>query len=260
MKITESQDYNLLELHRKKGAKNITQFCNFINQLDVDELVGAYARLRLNAPRRKEYFVGHKGMPVSKQKPKSKPKPSEEHLAMALWNDFDEQGKVNHAEISSLRLLDYQFPLQSRRGDKGVGEVDLFAVMDDIYPCVIELKMDSDTSRGDSPLQALLQALAYCAIVEANMGDISSEAEGEFEAQQPRLMVMAPESYWEGYIREPRAGNWQPALQELARKITDRIGLQIYFVALHNCEFSMGHSQLKPRLSGPCSLQSALSG
>ncbi len=52
MNNTESPDYNLLELHKQKEAKNTTQLCNFIGQLDSDKLVATYARLRSNAPRR----------------------------------------------------------------------------------------------------------------------------------------------------------------------------------------------------------------
>ncbi len=57
------------------------------------------------------FVDNHNGMPGGG--PGVKSNRHEEHLAMALWNDFDEQGKVNHAEISTLQLLDYQFPLQS---------------------------------------------------------------------------------------------------------------------------------------------------
>lgn len=262
--FSEVQNYDLLNMHKQiSGINNISEFCGCMSRLDENKLTDAYAKLRSSAPRRhkhsKKYFVeSHNGCPNGKTNSNR----SEEHLAMALWNDFEQLGTVKHTEISNLRLLDYQVPLKARNTDSAVGKADLFAVIDDIYPCVIELKIDTDKTRGDTPLRAFLEAMAYCAIVEANIEDISREAKDKFDlnfqARQPRLMVMAPESYWKKYTQHKKSGTWLPALQKLSDTMTKRIGLQSHFVSLHNVQFSKGCRNLKPKLSGRCYLRSAL--
>ena len=59
--------------------------------------------------------------------------------------------------------------------------------MDGRLPCVIELKVAGESARGDTPLRALLEGLAYCAIVEANAADIASEV-----AEQHALSASRP--------------------------------------------------------------------
>ena len=89
-------------------------------------------------------------------------------------------------------------PLKARQGDRGVGKVDLFAAVDGRLPCVVELKVAGESARGDTPLRALLEGLAYCAIVEANAADIASEFAEQHvvSASRPTLVVMAPDNYW----------------------------------------------------------------
>jgi hypothetical protein len=63
---------------------------------------------------------------------------------------------------------------KERLGDKGIGKVDMFGVIDKTLPCVIELKVQTThDSVSDTPLRAALEALAYCAVIEANSSDIS---------------------------------------------------------------------------------------
>ena len=83
-------------------------------------------------------------------------------------------------------------PLKARQGDRGVGKVDLFAVVDGRLPCVGELKVAGETNYGE-PLWALLEGLTYCAIVEANARDIASEVTDQYalSASRPTLVVMA---------------------------------------------------------------------
>ncbi len=256
-------EYDLLTLHKNfSGMNNVSKFCDRMRRLDSDKLTIAYETLRKTAPRRhhrgKKYFVGHDGAGGGERESNR----GEEHLAMALWNDFATMATVTHAAMSRLRLLDYQFPLKARRDDAGIGKVDLFAAIDDEFACVIELKVDGDASRGDTPLYAWIEALGYCAMVDANIKDIAAEAKSKFDLHlataPPRLMVMAPESYWDGYRRHPKAGDWQPALQKLADDIAARIGVQSYFVSLRNAKFSMGGAGVKPRLCGECVVEEAL--
>ncbi|CAJ2377062.1 MAG: conserved hypothetical protein [Arenicellales bacterium IbO2] len=237
-------DYDLRELHRRvREANNITQFCEFMRQLDMEKLSDAYEEQKARAPRRKEYFVGHTGKPTTRN---AKSNRREEHLAMALCNDFEKKGGIEHEKISKLEFLDYQLPLTARGGGVDFGEVDLFGVIDDAHPCVVELKIGNET-----PLRALLEALAYCAIVEANIEDIAKESRVKFRAEQPRLLILAPNPYWQKFIEKSAAGKWQPEFVRFLQSIRKHIGVRVHLAALPDdilSMFSMGDKNTEPRL------------
>lgn len=257
----EPRSCDLLAFRDEQGVNNVSQFCDCIGRLDLGRLTEAYERCRAGAPDRhfcgKKYFGDRSGFPSGDKKSNR----NEEHLAMALFNDFAALGAVDYAGLSALRLLDYQFPLKSKRADRRIGKVDLFAVIDDAHPCVIELKVASGNGKPGTPLFAFLEALAYCAVVEANMNAIAEEAQSKhqvsFTAHKPRLMVLAPMSYWEKYIQHKKAGDWRPRLQELADAIVERVGVRSHFAALRGAGFSMGSRDVKPRLDGKWCLESA---
>ena len=153
-----------------------------------------------------------------------------------------------------LEIIDYQMPLQASRGDQGVGKVDLFAVLDGTLPCVIELKK----TRRDTPLRALLEGLAYCAIVEANAPDIRSEVAEQYglSASRPTLVVMAPDDYWTWYLDHPRAGRWLSPVRDLVSGLRGALGLEACLVALLDADVEMGLNGRPPRLIGSCRMVS----
>ncbi len=250
---------NLLEIYKHRSINQVSGFCKVTNQVNPNDLVTAYHRVRDSAPSRharsKEYFVGHSGVTSSGGYSNRR----EEHLAVALWNATQEGASMDMPGGENLRFLDYQLPLKAARGDKGVGKVDLFGVIDGVQTCVIELKIHPiNTGLGDTPLRAFLEALAYCAIVEANANDIASEVFTNFGTEltesRPALVVMAPEEYWSGYINHQKTGDWWPELQHLADRLAGSLGLTSHFIALHNSGFKMGLSGEKPQLTEDCSL------
>jgi hypothetical protein len=250
-----SEPVDLLELYKRPVANQLSGFCEYAGQLDADDLVAGYRRLVDAAPRRhslgKKYFVGHSGEPCTGARSNRR----EEHLAMALWNWSDENGPLPIAGAGELTLLDYQFPLKARQGDAGVGKVDLFGLINGQRPCVVELKIHPHgKGKSDTPLRAFLEALAYCAIVEANVTDIAVEAAEspgiDIQPVRPVLMVLAPGEHWEGYLDHPAAGDWRPALYHLAQQLRDAMSLQSYFVALDDARFEMGLNGQKPRMTG----------
>ena len=182
----------------------------------------------------------------------------QDHLAVALCNAS--RGGVAFAlpDRRPLAIIDYQMPLKARQGDLGVGKVDLFAVVDGRLPCVIELKAARETTRGDTPLRALLEGLAYCAIVEANAADIASEVAEQhaLSASRPALVVMAPDNYWAGYLDHPAAGRWLHAVRDLVSGLRDTLGLEAYLLALLDARFEMGLSGQPARLIGRCRMVS----
>ncbi len=203
---------SLLKIYNDPDVRNLSTFADVLGQLDPGKLVAAYARARDSAPRRrdrnKSYFVDHAG-PTTRA---DNSKPREEHLALALWRASQTGAPMVLPGHKTLEILDYQTPLKARQCDKGVGKVDLFGLIDGCRSTVIELKVRPTTSGyGDTPLRAYLEALAYCAIVEANASEIASEASTRFnksiDDQPPGLVVMAPQDYWAGYVEHPKSGH-----------------------------------------------------
>jgi hypothetical protein len=259
MLTPDSNTLRLLELYKERQANQVSGFCDFARQLTLDELIESYQQLKNTAPRRHarnlKYFVGHNGVTSSGTHSNRR----EEHLAVALWNQCQASGPLQLARMGELSLLDYQFPLKARQGDKGIGKVDLFGVAGNSEPCVIELKIHSaNQGMADTPLRAFLEALAYCAIVEANLTDIAQEAFDkfgyEFTQSRPTLVVMATEKYWSAYMNHQRTGDWWPVLRRLANSLEKSFGLESYFIALRDADFSMGLGGQKPKLLRDCSL------
>ena len=253
-----NQPHDLLKLYTNPETNSISKFCDVMGRLDPKDLTDAYHRLRESAPHRherdKSYFVGHSGITSSGKASNRR----EEHLAVALFNASQEGVPLKLPDGSSLKFLDYQLPLKARQGDKGIGKVDLFGVINGTQSSVIELKIHpSGTGYGDTPLRAFLEALAYCAIVEANADGIASEALNNFNLKlnvtRPSLIVLAPEEYWSGYINHDKSGDWQLALALLGSQLTESLGLDSHFIALRDSSFSMGLNGEKPQLMGECS-------
>ena len=249
----------LIDLHNDRAVNRIVEFAEVAAALasDVGSLALRYEDLVRVAPRRhdrgKRYLHGHTGItssgPLSNRR--------EEHLAVALYNASSGGEACLLPDQSQLEIIDYQMPLKARRDDRGIGKVDLFAVVDGRLPCVVELKVARESARGDTPLRALLEGLAYCAIIEANAADIASEVEQHpLAPSQPILIVMAPDDYWTGYLNHPKAGRWFSAVRDLATGLRDTLGLEIYLLALLDASFEMGLGGQPPRLIGSCQLVS----
>jgi len=179
----------------------------------------------------------------------------EEHLAIALWAASRSGISLAMPCGRSLDFLDYQTPLKAQRQDAGVGKVDLLGLIDGTRLTVIELKVRGNSgSMGDTPLHAYLEALAYCAIVEANTAEIAGEAKNRFgdsvHVQPPALVIVAPLDYWTGYLEHSKTGNWWPALSGLATAVDQSLNLETHFLGLRDATFRMGTKGQDPQLMG----------
>ena len=250
----------LIDLHNKPAVNHIVAFAEVTSTLasNVGMLAHGYEDLVRIAPRRhdrgKRYLHGRTGVTSSGASSNRR----EEHLAVALYNASRGGAAFVLPDQRPLEIIDYQMPLKARQGDRGVGKVDLFAVVDGRLPCIVELKMAGKMARGDTPLRALLEGLAYCAIVEANAADIAAEVSEQYalSASRPTLVVMAPDDYWAGYLDHPRAGKWLSAVRDLVSGLQDTLGLDAYLLALLDAGFEMGLSGQPARLVGNCRMVS----
>jgi len=252
---------SLIELFTKKPAINhISNFADCAGQLDILKLERSYMDLFKEAPKRaergKDYFVGHNGITSSGDDSNR----SEEHLAVALFNATKNGKDFSLDDSQKLSFLDYQFPLKARQGDKGIGKVDLFCAIGNSIPAVAELKVPGKNGQlGDTPLKALLEGLAYCAIVEANIETIAREAKARFKMNlktgKPDLIVIAPHEYWSNYLKKDAAGDWVTPLSKLAEKIKNRLKITTHFLSLRNWEFEMGLSGKPAELKSNCRIE-----
>ena len=94
-------------------------------------------------------------------------------------------------------VVDYEVPLAARQADDGVGDIDLLGVGPTLgRPWIIELKVGSNT---EPPYSALLQALRYSAMLDANRRQISVEVKTRTRvdlAWPAVLAVAADQEYW----------------------------------------------------------------
>ena len=248
---------SLIELYSHPPVNRVSEFGDFAEQLDVPELIEEYEKLVRVAPHRHErgekYFVAGHDLFLGHWQSTRK----EEHVAGALFNacQYGETFPLPNAQ--ELKIIDYQFPLKARQGDKGIGKVDLFGVLDKTVPTVIELKVSAKKgSKPDTPLRAFLEGLAYCAIVEANMKDIAEEAQAKFDLQlhtaRPDLMVLAPDDYWFYYSKNKSAGHWSVKLKTLVERIFREMNLSVHFLSIKNVQLEWGGHGKPARLKGRC--------
>ena len=216
-----------------------------VAEVNVDTLHDEFVRLKKYAPRRtdsgKSYFSEKRDGRLSRRRAGNRAsKRHEEHLAMALWNLKKSWSRDNG---NLFCLLDYQFPLKAKQTDLHIGKVDLLGVTDQGQLMIIELKVKSkkNNGRGDNPVVALLEGLRYAAIVQANQEAIADEVERRFQFKvtegPPLLQILAPEDWWCGWMKLGKsrrsAGEWESEFEELARGITEQIGIAIECAALN---------------------------
>lgn len=223
---------------RRPELKRVRGLADEIARLSLDSLVEAYRHDCVVAPRRpesgKRYLVEtHDGRPRSGAFTNR----NEEHLALALWNDCA-QGAGLFLQPTGLRLhlVDYQVPLKAAQSDR-VGKLDLLGLLDDGTLCLVELEAPGE--RGDSPLLALLEALSYAAVVEANRNALDAELREKFPeatGDTPVVLLLGPEAWWRAWQRCAPAGEWIPRLARVCDELSRRLGLKIACGALAPCD------------------------
>ncbi|MEX0826157.1 MAG: hypothetical protein WD184_05345 [Acidimicrobiia bacterium] len=226
----------LLDLCSRPEVNRRDGLASAVAGVDVDELAAAYRDTVSLAPRRRApYLVAtHDGAGGASNFK------SEKVLAKAIFN-ADRPLQVGDRHV---QIIDYEVPLRDVRADAGVGEIDLLGVeVQEPRLWIIELKVHPNS---DTPLKALLQALRYSAILEANSDKIASEV---FERRGVRvewpasIAVAADGSYWTRLADTVPAGESLVALRRLSMQVTKRLSIPIHLVDLGNLVAEMGANQ-----------------
>jgi hypothetical protein len=242
----------LIELANDREVRQAKGFRAAAAELSGESISVHYKQELASAPSRHEagrkYLGNHPGRPPRERKNGK----DEEHLASALLRHCQEKGALTlPRQGGSLRLIDYQVPLQSaapdrEKGDadpnKGVGKADLLGMGPDSALAIVKLKfLPPDATRGgtgDTPLRALLEGLACAAIAEANRSAIQSEVSeaggAPFSDDPPMLILLASPRYWQlCRKREAQKGAaWIKEMERLAREVGEELGVQILYLGL----------------------------
>ena len=217
-----------------------------IDQMDALAYAQAYRDLKEQAPKRaydRPYLNprDRDGYPSTTGKTNRR----EEHFAIALW---DAQPVWAMPDGTKFKLLDYQVPLKARRADTGIGKIDIFGLTEHGRAVVVELKsVGHSGGPGDPPPVALLEGLAYAAIVEANLERIAKEVrrtyDREMVPEKPVIVVLGEAGWWSGWRQV------KTALEAKTGEISKAIGIHIVFASLPNTQVDYGDRTKKPRLS-----------
>lgn len=246
----------LVELFRSAEVNSFASSALVASALSEPELLCIFEQQQRTAPYRglhRCYFVGHNGKTTSGRATKRR----EEHLAIALWRACRQSG-FPLPDGTMLFPVEYQLPLKSHRGkaNASLGKTDLFCVESEGEPWITELKVHPVRNEGvDTPLKALLEALAYCAILDADMGNLSRESNDKkrmllrtVSLLRPNLLILAPTEYWDRCELAESHHCWREPLQALNQRIELTFRIKVRFVRMNNCRWEMTASGM-PRLT-----------
>lgn len=252
--------HSLVQLSRSPQVNSFASLALAASALSVDELLLKFEQQRKSAPNRglhRPYFGGrHTGRTSSGLATNRR----EEHLAIALWSAYRGPGFAL-PDDTIIFPVDYQLPLKSHldEANSQVGKVDLLCCESRGDPWISEVKVHSaQGGRVDTPLKALLEALAYCAILDAhrNMVYLSRETDDNkltllhvVSPVRPNLLILAPSEYWDACDREEARHPWRESVQALGQRVELALNIKVRFVRVGNCRWEMTPSGI-PRLIG----------
>jgi hypothetical protein len=249
----------LIELFRSAEVNSFASLALAASALSENELFLRFEHQGKAAPYRglhRSYFVGHTGKTTSGVSTNRR----EEHLAIAIWRACRESGFAL-PDGTILFPVDYQLPLKSHRDEAnaGLGKIDLFCVESAGEPWISEVKIHSvRNGRVDTPLKALLEALAYCATLDADMRYLSRESDDEkrmllhaVSPMRPNLLILAPAEYWDLCDLEESRHYWKQALQALRRRVELAFKIRVRFVRIDDCLWEMTPSGMPSLIGSP---------
>jgi hypothetical protein len=247
----------LVELFRSAEVNSFASSTLAASALTENELLLRFVEQRKGAPHRalhRPYFGKHTGKTTSGRQTNRR----EEHLAIALWSAYRVSGFVL-PDGTILFPVDYQLPLKSHRDEANalLGKVDLFCAESEGEPWIGEVKICPTRSGGvDTPLKALLEALAYCATLDADLRYLSRESDDKKHTLlhvvspiRANLLILAPSEYWDVCDRAEARHCWRESLQALSQRIELALKVKVRFVRMDNCQWEMPTSGI-PRLIG----------
>jgi hypothetical protein len=242
----------LLALSSDREVRQSKGFRKVAADLSGEGLREQYEQEKSGAPNRrdagKRFLQPHSGAPPTERR-KSQ---DVLHIGAALVRWCAENpGGLPLPEEGRIDFFDYGIPLKTAAADrslgdadpnKGVEKVDLIGIGPDDRMALGFVKyLEPDATRagtGDTPLRALLHALAHTAFGEANRGALQEEVEAahghKWSDAPPVLMLIASPRYWELCRKREaqRGAGWIHEMERIAREVEEHIRIQINFLSL----------------------------
>lgn len=231
----------LTELAQDREVRKAAGFRKVAERLDAPTLARLYRRQRETAPRRaaagKKTLGGRDGT-----LPKRGARRPEDQLAIALVNHARQAerplalpSRLPGDDPGDLALLDYHVPLKEKAEDlpglSAPARVDLVGAGPESRLAVVMLKyLPPSATRGatgDTPLRALLEGLAWCAVLDASAEALRAEAAEAFgvelAAAPPLLYLVGSPRYWELCRRREaqKGAAWIQQMERLARVLDE---------------------------------------
>jgi hypothetical protein len=238
----------LIELANDREVRQSKGFREAAERLTGEGLAELYQQEVANAPKRydadKKFLLGQKGVAPRGGK-SGKP---HEHLSIALVNRFRAAGEGLDLPAApagdTFDSLGYQVPLKIRQSDPDprIGKIDLVGAVPEKRLAIGILKFVPPTatrgSTGDTPLRALLEGLAYTAIVQANRNEVIAEIDSVYERKlsddPPVLIILGNTRYWElCRKREAQKGAaWINQMERLAQEVDENLGIEVRYLGM----------------------------
>jgi hypothetical protein len=257
----------LIELANDREVRQSKGFREAAARMTGESLAEMYQQEVANAPKRydadKKFLVNQKGT-VARGGKTGKP---HEHLSIALVNRFQSIGEGLDLPMApagdTLDFFSYQVPLKVRQTDpdKRIGKIDVIGAVPENRMAIIVLKYVPPTatrgSTGDTPLRALLEGLAYTAIVQANRNEIIAEIDSahgrKLSDEPPILIILGNTRYWElCRKREAQKGAaWINQMERLGQEIDENLGITVSYLGLKlQGESGWEYQEDRPELVG----------
>lgn len=151
-------------------------------------------------------------------------------------DDVDDEG----VPATRIDLLDYAIPMTTlaprkiKARHRVISALDLLGLTADDRIAVARLRlMAPKSTKGDTPLRALLEGLAQCAMVEGYRATLTAQigerSERSVSGEPPRLLVLANNRYWEIYRRRSlrSAGPWMEAMRRVVGEVDKSLGIPV---------------------------------
>ncbi len=245
----------LIALSQDRAVKQAAGFRQAAAELRGEGLAELYREEERNAPHRhqagQKYLVGPRG----RRRRGPRARRDQESLALALIAaSRDGERGLDLSEAGTVHLLDQSVPLRTsgsapepgattaEGADKRIGRIDLFGLTPSGRMVVFVLKYlpaaATRGSPGDTPLRALLEGLAACAMASANRDALATEVAEHYERtvgeEPPMLVLLGSARYWElCRKREAQKGAaWIAELERLGREIEASLGVPVLYLGI----------------------------
>jgi hypothetical protein len=235
----------LVDLSLDKEVRKAAGFRAAAAALQGEELGRLYREEVERAPRRGEagrrYLVAYNSRLAATRRPSS----DADHLALALVDHAQRSGEPLPLpdEAGAVQWVHAHVPLKGSAGTgeeelpRGVSHIDLLGLGPADRLVVGRVRFVAPTATrggtGDTPLRALLEGLAHCAIVQANRDALSAEIAakaGRGAADAPPLLILlGSPRYWELCRRREaqKGAAWIKELERLAQEIDQAVGVAV---------------------------------